>query len=73
MLTYFDLQYILVYPIAQGRIINVSGFHKQAGQRSSTFTGPWIGRIDRDELLAAFSQWEPEVQVLFEVNIANLI
>jgi salicylate hydroxylase len=61
-------QYILVYPIAQGRIINVAGFHKRAGHENTSFTGPWIRKTEKEELLSAYSQWEPEVQILLEVN-----
>jgi salicylate hydroxylase len=58
--------YILVYPIAQGRIINVAGFHKRAGHENTSFTGPWIRKTEKEELLSAYSQWEPEVQILLE-------
>jgi salicylate hydroxylase len=61
-------QYILVYPIAQGKIINVAGFHTRPGRENTSFAGPWIRRTERDELLNAYSRWEPEVQVLLEVN-----
>jgi salicylate hydroxylase len=71
----YTMQYILVYPIAQGKIINVAGFHTRAATSTSassrertSFGGPWVRRTEKDELLAAYARWEPEVQVLLEVN-----
>ena len=62
------VQYILVYPIAQGKIINVAGFHTRPDYENTAFHGPWIRKTEKDELLDAYSQWEPEVRMLLEVN-----
>lgn len=58
--------YILAYPVAQGKIINVTGFHTRAGMENMPFRGPLIQRTGGDELLHAYNHWEPEVQALLE-------
>jgi len=66
-------QYILVYPIAQGKIINICGFHRRSSLENPPLSGPWIRRMEKDELLSAYSQWEPEVQTLLQVKyISNM-
>jgi len=58
--------YIIVYPISQGKMINITAFHTQEGLENTTFNGPWVKGMEKGALLHPFSQWEPEVQVLLQ-------
>jgi len=61
-----DAQYILAYPIAQGKIISLTGFNARASGDATPFCGPWIRQTEKEELSSMYSQWEPEVRVLLE-------
>jgi len=58
--------YIIVYPISQGKMINVAAFHTTEDLENTTFNGPWVKGIEKEQILSLFSQWEPEVQVLLK-------
>ncbi|KAG6852996.1 hypothetical protein C0991_007678 [Blastosporella zonata] len=62
-------QYIIAYPIVQGKFVNFVAFTARHELESSTFNGPWVSKTDRAEFAGQFSDWEPEVQELISVRI----
>ena len=42
-------------------------------RENTTFDGPWIQEVSREELLSAFDDWEPEVSALLQVNLVPII
>lgn len=62
------VQTITVYPIAGGTLLNVAAFRTNYNLSNTPYDGPWVAEVELDELLSAFSVWEPEVQALLEVS-----
>jgi salicylate hydroxylase len=65
-------QYIIVYPISQGNIINVTGFHTQERLENTAFTGSLVKGINKAEFFGPYSHWEPEVQALLKVRTSDV-
>ncbi|KDQ56872.1 hypothetical protein JAAARDRAFT_36352 [Jaapia argillacea MUCL 33604] len=59
-------RHIVVYPISRGQIINVVAFCSKPHLEGTTFDGPSVVNVTKAEMLAEFSNWEPEVQALLD-------
>ncbi|TFK16620.1 salicylate 1-monooxygenase [Coprinopsis marcescibilis] len=53
---------LIVYPIANGSMINFAAFYHQPDKVGSVFEGPWVQNVPKEELQAAYAGWEPSVQ-----------
>ncbi|KAF8656075.1 hypothetical protein AX16_002775 [Volvariella volvacea WC 439] len=57
---------VVVYPISKGKVINVAAFHAKEELAGTTFPGPWVTNVEKDDLLATHSHWEPELKGILE-------
>ncbi|EAU87128.2 salicylate 1-monooxygenase [Coprinopsis cinerea okayama7 len=53
---------LIVYPIANGTMVNFAAFYHQPDKVGTVFEGPWVANVSNDELKAAYAGWEPSVQ-----------
>ncbi|PPR03585.1 hypothetical protein CVT26_006126 [Gymnopilus dilepis] len=58
--------HLVVYPILQGRVINVVAYHSDLSKEGTQYDGPSFQDVTKDEVMAIFGQWEEEVRVLAE-------
>ena len=61
------LQYVVTYPIVNGRFINVVLFYTDMTDVDTTYTDPEIGEASADEIVKMYEGWEPQVQALLKV------
>ena len=59
--------------MARGTRINFAASRLNWERENTTFDGPWIQEVSREELLSAFDDWEPEVSALLQVNLVTII
>lgn len=59
--------------MAHGKMINLVAFTSRHELEGTKFTGPWVCPTEKEEFLAAFRDWEPEVQALLDVGILHMI
>jgi salicylate hydroxylase len=57
---------VVVYPIANGKLINVASFHEKTELAGTPFPGPWVTNVDKAELVAAHEGWEQELHAIIE-------
>ncbi|KAJ7595705.1 hypothetical protein C8J56DRAFT_387258 [Mycena floridula] len=59
---------LIVYPVAQGNLLNVVLHHTRPELQGMTYDGPWSEEVELDELLniTDFSSWEPQVQAIMQ-------
>ncbi|KAF9819331.1 hypothetical protein IEO21_02219 [Rhodonia placenta] len=57
---------LTTYPISNGTILNVAAFHTQYDLEDTKLDGSWTENIPREAVLRDFSEWEPEIQTLFQ-------
>ncbi|TDL26047.1 salicylate hydroxylase, partial [Rickenella mellea] len=58
---------VIVYPVSQGRAINLVAYVYDPGQKGALFSDPWVTPVLAAELLAHFDGWEPELIALLEL------
>lgn len=63
-------KHIVSYSISQGSIVNVVALTSQPHLAGAAYDGPWVEDCSREELLACYAGWEPEVIHLLEVQIS---
>ncbi|KII92414.1 hypothetical protein PLICRDRAFT_103799 [Plicaturopsis crispa FD-325 SS-3] len=59
-------KHIVSYSISQGSIVNVVALTSQPHLAGAAYDGPWVEDCSREELLACYAGWEPEVIHLLE-------
>lgn len=60
----------MVYPISQGRLINVAVFEADYNREGTVYPEPWITtEVDTQKVIESFRGWEQEVQELIGVRI----
>ncbi|KAK0502412.1 FAD/NAD(P)-binding domain-containing protein [Armillaria luteobubalina] len=59
-------KHIVVYPVSQGRFINVVAFSSVLSDEGKPFDGPFIAEANKDEMMSNFLDWEDEVKVLLQ-------
>ncbi|KAF8066983.1 hypothetical protein FPV67DRAFT_1417597 [Lyophyllum atratum] len=57
---------IIVYPIAKGTFLNVVAYRMNYTLADTPFDGPWIEDVEKEDLLAAISDWEPEIRNILQ-------
>ena len=62
-----SLQYVVTYPIVNGRFINVVLFYTDMTDVDITYTDPEIGEAAADEIVKMYEGWESQVQALLKV------
>ena len=67
---YRPFQFLVAYPIQQGKLINVAGIDPQYHLENTKHDGPSVVAADRSELISLFKDFEPEVQTLVKVCAA---
>ncbi|TFK95197.1 FAD/NAD(P)-binding domain-containing protein [Pterulicium gracile] len=55
---------VVIYAIAQGKLINVASFHAQHELAGTKFPGPWVTNVDKQELIDVHEGWEEEVHAI---------
>jgi salicylate hydroxylase len=61
------LQHLVVYPVSQGRLINIVAFTSQPSKESTIFPGAAVTDVSKEELMSTYFGWEEEVQALLKV------
>jgi salicylate hydroxylase len=59
---------VVVYPMSSGKMINVGAFHAHEELAGTSWSGPWVQNVDKEELLEVHSHWEPEVRAILDVG-----
>ncbi|KAI0696714.1 FAD/NAD(P)-binding domain-containing protein [Cytidiella melzeri] len=59
-------KHVVSYGIANGKLGNVVGFHSIPVDDNTTYDGPWVSEVLRDEVVDRFAGWEPELQDLIQ-------
>ncbi|KAK7460590.1 hypothetical protein VKT23_009311 [Stygiomarasmius scandens] len=59
-------RHIVVYPISQGKVINVVAFTSQVDNEGKPLDGPTVRECTIEEVLEEYRGWEPEVIELLE-------
>ncbi|KAI3615121.1 salicylate hydroxylase [Moniliophthora roreri] len=57
-------RHIVVYPISQGRIVNVVAFYSRPWDEGKPLPGPEVRNATLEEVLEVYAGWEQEVQDL---------
>ncbi|KAF8229500.1 FAD/NAD(P)-binding domain-containing protein [Tricholoma matsutake] len=57
---------VVVYPVSSGELINVGAFHAREELAGTPFPGAWVENVEKDDLLAVHSHWEPELQAILQ-------
>ena len=68
MMLLTDIQHIVSYTIAQGKIVNVVAEVTDLEKENTPFEDEWVKPCPKKELLECFANWEPEVKVLLQVR-----
>jgi hypothetical protein len=61
-------QNLIVYPVANGTMINFAAFYHQPDKVGTVFEGPWVAHVSKEELQTAYAGWEPSVQAWLQVR-----
>ncbi|KAG9225559.1 hypothetical protein CCMSSC00406_0003062 [Pleurotus cornucopiae] len=59
-------KHLIVYPISQGRFVNVVAFCSDPKTEGTVYDKPWTRVAEKDELLKQYETWETEVKVLLK-------
>ncbi|THH19975.1 hypothetical protein EW146_g1292 [Bondarzewia mesenterica] len=59
-------KHVVSYSIARGSVVNVVAFSSEPEKEGTPCDGPWVAPCAREELLACYAGWEPEVRELLE-------
>ncbi|KAM6494775.1 salicylate hydroxylase [Amanita muscaria] len=59
-------KHVVVYPMSEGRYINVGGYVFDSSKEDTRFEGSSSSDISQDDLFSVFEHWEPEVQALLQ-------
>ncbi|KAK0187107.1 FAD/NAD(P)-binding domain-containing protein [Armillaria mellea] len=57
-------KHVVVYPVSQGRFINVVAFSSVLSDEGKPFDGPFIAEANKDEMMSNFLDWEDEVKCI---------
>ena len=68
-LSFMSLKHIITYPISHGKFLNWIGFVTVPGAEGTPYPRKWVTDADRDELVAHFTGWEPEVDEMLSVRL----
>ena len=60
-------QHLVVYPVSQGRALNVVACVTDPLKRNIIHDGPSTEMATQEEVMSAFKGWEEEVQALLKV------
>ncbi|KJA14751.1 hypothetical protein HYPSUDRAFT_92215 [Hypholoma sublateritium FD-334 SS-4] len=60
------LKHLITYPLPHNNIVNVLALVTDLSQEGTQYHGPPTTYCDQEEVLSAFSGWEPEVQALLK-------
>ncbi|OSX62801.1 hypothetical protein POSPLADRAFT_1141422 [Postia placenta MAD-698-R-SB12] len=58
-------KHIVIYPVSQEHFINIVAFVADFKSQGAIYPEPWVRESGKEELAALFSNWEPDVQILF--------
>ncbi|TEB22418.1 salicylate 1-monooxygenase [Coprinellus micaceus] len=53
---------LIVYPVANGTMINFAAFYHQPDKVGTVFQGPWVAHVPPEELHEAYGNYESSVQ-----------
>ncbi|TFK32298.1 salicylate 1-monooxygenase [Crucibulum laeve] len=53
---------MIIYPVANGTLVNIAAFRAQLHLANTKFEGPWVTPADPEELLSVFEKWEPHAR-----------
>ncbi|KAG7442159.1 FAD/NAD(P)-binding domain-containing protein [Guyanagaster necrorhizus] len=59
-------KHVVVYPVSQGRFINVVAFSSVLSHEGKPFDGPFVAEANKDEMMSNFLDWEDEVKAILQ-------
>lgn len=59
---------MILYPVANGTMMNIAAFRAQPELAHSHFEGPWVQPVQPDDVLSVFSDWEVQAKGWLEVR-----
>ncbi|KAI8984952.1 FAD/NAD-P-binding domain-containing protein [Trametes punicea] len=59
-------RHIVAYPVAQGRVLNVAAVVTSPELEGTTYQGPWVAQVPREQVDATFKGWEPGVEEILK-------
>lgn len=69
----YGSQNLIVYPVANGSMINFAAFYHQPSKVGTLFEGPWVSEGSKEELQAVYSNYESSVQTWVQVSDAQVL
>ena len=64
----FATQYLVIYPVSQGRLLNVSIVVQHSERTDTIHDEPWSTTVPQAEVKAAFTGWSSYVQNILDVS-----
>lgn len=64
----FFRQFIIAYPLAQNKLINLGAFVMRHNLENTEYDGPWVEKSSKDDILVRFATWEQEAKDLIDVS-----
>ena len=61
------IQHIITYPISHGKYLNFVGFVTIPGGEGTIYPHKWVRDVKKEDVLAAYPGWEPEVDQMLSV------
>lgn len=68
MVISYRFQHIVTYLVSNNKLINVVAMASDLSKEYDPVNGPTAIPVTQDEVLAAFKDWEPEVQAILRVS-----
>jgi hypothetical protein len=59
----------VTYQVSHSKLVNVVAMYSDYSRESETLDGPATVSVPQEEALAAFPDWEPQVQALLKVRV----
>ncbi|KAI9061056.1 FAD/NAD-P-binding domain-containing protein [Trametes sanguinea] len=59
-------KHIITYQISGGKFLNFVALCREPDGEGKPYVGPWVTEVPREEVLANFTSWEPEVQQMLQ-------
>ncbi|GJJ13755.1 hypothetical protein Clacol_008011 [Clathrus columnatus] len=63
--------YIVTYPVAGSKFINLVAYVSDPGRHDEWMNGPWTTDVDRNEVMEEYSDFEYEVQVMLSTRFLD--
>ena len=67
------LQHVITYPISHGKYLNLVAFVTIPDAEGTTYPHKWVIDAKKEDVLSAYSGWEPEVDQMLSVRSRSFL